>query len=137
MSFLQSCFIRKNTLELRKKLEDLGYNKSEFGSDLNNSIATTASNDKPSYTCIREQSFDDKNPHTTWGLKFRIDCDDNEELFLALAALRDDTDKNQYCIDSEGNWFLYNKTYIRLLSKTVVNWHKATVEEIIEHFKTK
>lgn len=135
--FTQACFIRKNTPELRKKLEDLGYKKSEFGSDLNNSIVTTVSNDKSSYTCIREQSFDDTNPHTTWGFKFRIDCGDNEELFLALAALRDDIDKNQYCIDSEGNWFLYNKTYIRLLSKTVVNWHKATVKEIIGHFKTK
>ena len=48
--FTQSCFIRKNTPELRKKLEDLGYNKSEFGSDLNNSIATTTSNDKPLYS---------------------------------------------------------------------------------------
>ena len=47
--------------------------------------------------------------------------------------MRNDTDKNQYCIDSEGNWFLYNKTYIRLLSKTDVNWHKATVKEIIGH----
>ena len=66
-----------------------------------------------------------------------FDCGTNEELFLALAALRDDTDKNQYCIDSEGNWFLYNKTYIRLLSKTDINWYKATVKEIIEYFKTK
>lgn len=136
MSFTQPCFIRKNTPELRKKLEDLGYNKSKFGNTLNNSIATTVSNDKSSYTCIKDQSFDDTNPHTTWGLKFRIDCGDNELLFLALAALRNDTDKNQYCIDSEGNWFLYNGTFVGLLSKTNVTWHKATVEELIEHFKT-
>ena len=43
--FTQSCFIRKNTPELRKKLEDLGYYKSDFGSDFNNSIATTVFNE--------------------------------------------------------------------------------------------
>ena len=28
-----------------------------------------------------------------------IDCGDNEELFFALTALRDDTDKNQWIIE--------------------------------------
>lgn len=146
--FTQSCFIRKNTPGLRKKLEDLGYKKSKFGSDLNNSIATTTSNDKPSYTCIREQSFEDTNPHTTWGFKFRIDCGDNEELFLALAALRDDTDENQWFICdidvykdiSKGEWF--KSTDISGGKRVGIQidpmyCHKATIEEIIEHFKTK
>lgn len=144
MSFTQACFIRKNTPELRKKLEDLGYNKSEFGNDLNNSIATTVSNNKPSYTCIKEQSFDDTNPHTTWGFKFRIDCGTNEELFLALASLRDDTDKNQYWICDKVSVTLgktyYPDDYIyyqydEFFDKQ--NWHKETVEEIVGHFKTK
>ena len=168
--FTQACFIRKNTPELRKKLEDLGYNKSVFGSDLNNSIATTISNDKPSYTCIREQSFDDTNPHTTWGFKFRIDCDDNEELFLALAALRDDSDYMQWFIHDvtktkrlhgcfgqvigmDGNytevvrreWILHeeNNNQISDFIKHTKSFgdepyvRKATVEEIVGHFKTK
>ena len=152
--FTQACFIRKNTPELRKKLEDLGYNKSEFGSDLNNSIATTVSNDKPSYTCIREQSFDDTNPHTTWGLKFRIDCDDNEDLFLALASLRDDNDVNQFfcyegkivvCVqDSSSTVTIYNDKFykVKLFDNKNIFFEvpfkkliKCTVEEIVEYFK--
>lgn len=173
--FTQSCFIRKNTPELRKKLEDLGYYKSDFGSDFNNSIATTVFNEyKSLYTCIREQSFDDTNPHTTWGLKFRIDCGTNEELFLTLASLRDDTDENQWFIfpktqtkkmsgcfgqvvGMDGHyqeiigydWIQYNMDDRNLSEKIEFGLsmccdeekkfipHKATVEEIIEHFKTK
>ena len=173
MSFMTNCFIRKNTLELRKKLEELGYKKSEFGSDLNNSIATSVSSDKPSYICIREQSFDDTNPHTTWGFKFRIDCGTNEELFIALAALRDDSDYMQwfifpktqtkrisgYCgqvVGMDGyyqeiigyEWIQYNMDDRKLSEKIESSLllcccddekkfipHKATVEEIIEHFK--
>ena len=154
--FTQACFIRKNTPELRKKLEDLGYNKSEFGCDLNNSIATTISNDKSTYTCIREQSFDDTNPHTTWGFKFRIDCDDNEELFLALASLRDDNDINQFfyyegkivvCVqDSSSTLNIYNDNFykVKLYDNKNIFFDvpfkkliKCTVEEIVGHFKTK
>jgi hypothetical protein len=154
--FTQACFIRKNTPELRKKLEDLGYKKSEFGSDLNNSIATTVSNDKQSYTCIREQSFDDTNPHTTWGFEFRIDCGDNEELFLALASLRDDNDVNQFfyyegkivvCVqDSSSTLNIYNdKLYkVKLFDNKNIFFEvpfkkliKCTAEEIVGHFKSK
>lgn len=141
--FTQSCFIRKNTPELRKKLEDLGYNKSEFGSDLNNSIATTVSNDKSTYTCIREQSFDDTNPHTTWGFKFRIDCGDNEELFLALASLRDDTDKNQWIIDEANECFGFEDSWMICDRDDMNNrcvythYRKASAKEIVGHFKTK
>jgi hypothetical protein len=138
--FTQSCFIRKNTPELRKKLEDLGYYKSDFGSDFNNSIATTVFNEyKSLYTCIREQSFDDTNPHTTWGLKFRIDCGTNEELFLALAALSDDDDYMQWFTDGE-KWYQNRQNDIEVIrygAGSPINFHKATVEEIIEHFKTK
>ena len=154
--FTQACFIRKNIPELRKKLEDLGYNKSEFGSDLNNSIATTVSNDKSSYTCIREQSFDDTNPHTTWGFKFRIDCGDNEDLFIALASLRDDNDVNQFfyydgkivvCVqDSSSTLNIYNDKFykVKLFDNKNIFFEvpfkkliKCTVEEIVGHFKTK
>ncbi len=71
-----------------------------------------------------------------------IDCGTNEELFLAIASLRNDTDKNQWFTDGD-KWILcpeikfstywtYNDVYIN--TDTV---HKATVNELIEHFKTK
>lgn len=81
MGFTQPCFIRKNTPELRKKLEELGYISHIF----NNNDANNIYVDKLG-TYI---SVDIENQ------PYYIDCGTNEELFLALAALRDDTDKNQ------------------------------------------
>ena len=73
-----------------------------------------------------------------------VDCGTNEELFLALAALRNDTDKNQWVIDEanecffgwENSWSICDKDD---MNERVVYTHyrKATVEEIIEHFKDK
>lgn len=71
-----------------------------------------------------------------------INCGFNEELFLAIAALRDDTDKNQWFTDGD-KWILCPEikfsTYwvyyhIDVNTDTV---HKATVNELIEHFKIK
>lgn len=63
-----------------------------------------------------------------------IDCGTNEDLFLALAALRDDTDKFQWFISPEGIWaYNTNNDSISVSPK----WRKATVNELIEHFKIK
>ena len=126
--FIRPCFIRKNTPELREKLEELGYinggKERTYGE--HDSLYCNGYFGRY-YECVQKPSRYEST----------IDCGTNEELFLTLAALRDDTSKNQHCIDSEGNWFLYNRTFVSLLSKTNVTWHKATVEEIIEHFKDK
>ena len=125
--FTQPCFIRKNTTELRKKLEELGYISHIF----NNNDANNLYVDKLG-TYI---SVDIENqPHY-------IDCGTNEELFLALAALRDDTDKNQWVIDEanecfgwEDSWMICDKDDMNERS-VYTHYRKATVEEIIEHFK--
>ena len=69
-----------------------------------------------------------------------IDCGDNEELFLALAALRDDTDKNQWIIDEanecfgdDDSWMICDKDDMNDRA-VYTHYRKATVEEIIEHF---
>lgn len=168
MAFKQPCFIRKNTPELRKKLEELGYTPNSyecFWDDDNRYLITF----------ISPTGFDG------FGLcitdccilynKSYIDCGDNEDLFLALAALRDDSDYMQ--------WFVSLITRTKRLSgcfgqvigmdghyKEIVGYewhkhenkdnalteklnamiqmevedmeflpHKATVEELIEHFK--
>lgn len=78
-------------------------------------------------------------------LRFEINCETNEELFLAIAALRDDSDKYQYFVtEEEMHWlnqntwmpvgsfiFSYVDNYTDIDSKV----HKATVEELISHFK--
>ena len=138
MSFIQHCFIRKNTPELRKKLEELGYKPSYpiflYPEGFKHIAACNFFGSK--YYGVSDDEIS-HHGEIKDAIKNRgmIDCGENEDFFLAIAALRDDTDKNQYCIDSEGNWFLYNRTYVRLLSKTNVSWHKATLQELIEHFK--
>ena len=68
-----------------------------------------------------------------------IDCDNNDKLFLAIAALRDDNNDYQWFIwtddDDDGDKW---KQYIP--AQYWENWwwfevRKATLEELIEHFK--
>ena len=131
--FTQSCFIRKNTSELRNKLEELGYTTSTICKDGN--IATSSILGK--YSIISDWQLNNTNPHITWNNGHRIDCGENEELLLAIAALRDDSDYMQWFTDGE-QW-LQNKQndieVIRSCEDNPINFHKATVEELIEHFK--
>ena len=75
-----------------------------------------------------------------------IDCGTNEELFIALAALRDDTDVNQWFVMdveeyiniNQGDWFVAtDRTKGKHIGTQIdpMYCHKATIEEIIEHFK--
>ena len=131
--FTQSCFIRKNTSELRNKLEELGYTTSTICKGGN--IATSSILGK--YSIISDWQLNNTNPHITWNNGHRIDCGENEELLLAIAALRDDSDYMQWFTDGE-KW-LQNKQndieVIRYGEDNLINFHKATVEELIEHFK--
>jgi hypothetical protein len=143
MAFKQPCFIRKNTPELRKKLEELGYEANSyecFWDDENRYIITTiGSNGFAFYTlCI-------KNCCILENKEF-IDCGDNEELFIAIASLRDDSDINQWFVMdveeymniNQGDWFIAtDRTKGKHIGTQIdpMYCHKATVEEIIEHFK--
>lgn len=75
-----------------------------------------------------------------------IDCGINEDLFLAIASLRDDSDVGQwFVIDTEaytdinkGDWFKSTDVNGKYHVGTKIDplyCHKATVSEIIEHFK--
>lgn len=145
--FTTPCFIRKNTPELRKKLEELGYTNGAWESP---------HFEYPYLKCFPNRKFglfkgkgfyitedDYRCDGKQWTYnppKEYIDCADNEELFLALAALRDDTDKWQLFvfdgIDVPDYFLQKGDMWICSLDKHLVeNCHKATVEEIIEHFK--
>lgn len=145
MGFTTPCFIRKNTPELRRGLKELGYFNNSPQWTNNCSIIWAYQYpmkgfDTPNY--VIADSFDlpfDK--HSALCGKF-IDCGANEELFLAIAALRDDTDKYQWFTDGDkwimcpaikfSSYWVYNDIDVNI--DTV---HKATVDELIEHFKTK
>ena len=139
--FTQPCFIRKNTPELRKKLEELGYNRyplwmADWSDDDSRYVYLVT--DVLYYTYPQEPTNPKNGEY--------IDCGTNEELFLALAALRDDTDINQWFIMdcdvylhiNKGDWFISTDRNKGKHIGTQIDpmyCHKATVEEIIEHCK--
>lgn len=134
--FTQPCFIRKNSKELQERVYRLGGRSGNciWESEFNTLLVA----DKDHFRC-----YDDEWGNADSLVKGGcIDCGTNEQLFLALAALRDDSDKNQWFTDGD-NWVLcedikfstywvYNDLNINL--DTI---HKATPKELIEHFKEK
>ena len=133
MGFTTAAFIRRNTPELRKKLEELGYRLS--GAELNEDLCIFT---EPEYGLYSVEFFSNiPHPDETDS----VDCGTNEELFLAIAALRDDRDDNQWFTDGN-DWFLcrYLKVGMHYQDMPEIlfeKWYKATVEELIEHFKEK
>lgn len=64
-----------------------------------------------------------------------INCRDNTNMFLAIAALRDDTDDFQW-LTNDNHTYWERKEPIYLPSKYMqLEGHKATLEEIIENYK--
>ena len=116
--FTEKCFIRKNTKELQDKLSDLGY-----------------------------ASYHDSE-RSSDGTYYGIDCGDNEKLFLAIAALRDDSDKDQLffnngdtdckypieCIHDEFHMFSIDPDTCECIDHTD-EYHKGTPNELQKHFK--
>lgn len=126
MGFTTPCFIRKSPYKLMYRLNELGYRL--FGCELNEDLCIFT---EPEYRLYSVEFFSNiPHPDETDS----IDCGTNEDLFLALAALRDDTDKFQWFISPEGIW-AYNKNNDSI--SVSPKWRKATVYELIEHFKTK
>lgn len=142
--FTTPCFIRKNTQEIRNKLEKLGYYKNSPKWTDDCSIIWTYQYpvkgfDTPNY--VIADSFDIPFDKVSVLRGKFIDCGTNEDLFLAIAALRDDTDKYQWFTDGD-LWFkcgdeVCNETIEYYLNKYGRKIHKATVNELIEHFKIK
>ena len=149
-TFTSSCFIRKNTSELRAKLVKMGHTICPC-CEFDNADWLKVSCNPGLYRSVHGVGYTDETYHQTQKEIFNdfltttkfIDCGENEELFLALAALRDDTDKNQYFICTktytDGFDITHDKGYFaKCLTDNISSqkyWRKATVEELIEHFK--
>lgn len=134
--FTASCFIKKNTPELINKLIDLGYVKALFDEEYTKSDAYGLIVDQGDIAPL-EHAMQEMELMFTYNF---VDCGENEDLFLALAALRDDTDKWQLFIfdgiDVPDYFLQKGDMWICSLDNHLVkNCHKATVEEIIEYFK--
>lgn len=127
------CFIRRSTKELTNELKKFGSRHGRMLWYLPNTLLVA---DASQYWCT-----DDERGHAEDLVKQGyIDCGENEELFLALAALRNDTDKNQWITDIPGHWekctFDDGQKFIFFsYSLSNVNAHKATWKELLKHFK--
>jgi hypothetical protein len=115
MGFTTSCFIRKNSKELQNKLADIGYKFTCFPSG----DALITENER-SLAYIEKLS---NVPY--YGIE--EDCGTNEELFLAIAALRDDSVIYQWFTDGE-KW--HKRVVFMKKCDRYLAWGKAeTVEE--------
>lgn len=138
--FTQECFIRNNTKSLRYKLEKLGYKKSVFFQGDLPFIYVGDSNTLGAE--YNEANYD--APILFHTNNSKIDCGTNEELFLAIAALRDNSDYMQWFVsDATAYWLQHRPCFDDDPNKdnaySVIRkdkWHKATIEELIEHFRT-
>lgn len=147
--YINPCFIRKNTPELIKKLEKIG-------------LVPMNSDD----TTLDNHNYDGKGSHRKiedgraiityssnhYGIvydidsvvkKNRIDCKYNENLFLAIAALRDDSDKNQWFVDKTNSvWWLcgcdtFKEEFNTFNDEPYLNvedFRKASIDELKNHF---
>ena len=138
--FTQKCCIRKNTAKLFNKLTDLGYKHQQCIIKPCRDLLVV---NNGYYSINFPYGKDDKD---------FIDCKDNEELFLAIAALRDDSDKNQWFVHNnkvfgDSGWEFCKDDKFQMIfyageiedneyfTDATDKFHKATVEELIEHFK--
>jgi hypothetical protein len=149
MAFITPCFIRKNTSELRKKLEELGYKP--FGSvkyEWDTGWGLSTDNRLGEFESFDNNGLENIIKCESPDYEDSIDCETNEELFIAIASLRDDSDVNQWFVMdveiymgiNQGDWFIATDRNKGKHIGTQIDpmyCHKATVEEIIEHFNKK
>lgn len=132
MGFTTAAFIRRNTSELRKKLERLGYYLHPECID----------DDRGNYLFVNREYYLNRPLGYSEELSRSIDCGTNESLFLALASLRNDSDIHQWFTDGE-KWVISDihsllelKEYFQLIKFDYSKTHKATAEELIKHFNS-
>lgn len=136
--FTCSCFIRKNTPEIRQRLEEFGWKHLYNGQPVADDTDTLCTRINIGGLTYYVDTYHDS------GLMYEIkhsaiDCGTDEELFFALAALNDTDDKDQWFTDS------YNWEFCTGVDFMMEDWqheypslyedyHKATPEELLQHF---
>ena len=139
--FTTKCFIRKNTPELRDKLGKMGYRVCRCTEE---TTAVYLMAGRGDIHAVHDESVDIFEDEVKSGTCKLIDCGDNEFLFIALAAMRDDTDNDQlftngidWAIKREAarNLGLPGFEYLSFPLDMDTPLHKATKEEIMEQFK--
>jgi hypothetical protein len=143
MGKLDFCFIRKNTHEIQERLKKLGVPQNDFDEGNRPWIA---------YNHGLWISVDEGHDRLFRG---DIDCGDSEDLFFALITYNKDIDRNQwffstgwtmgpenipipdkwvYCNQDTLEHFAFVNNSPNSYSREI--WKKATIEELIQHFKS-
>lgn len=140
--FTTKCFIRKNTPELRGKLKKMGYRVCHCAEETTAVYLMTRHVD---IHAVHDESVDIFEDEVKSGTCKLIDCGDDELLFLALAAMRDDTDNDQLFTNGI-DWAIKRKAarnlglpgfeYLSFPRDVDTPLHKATKEEILNFFQT-
>ena len=139
MAFIQPCRINLNNEDIKNKLLELSYNNDWYHLLKCYGIGTIIDNNgKGSFYGI----CDEQDIHNN-----QYDCETNVELFLALAALKDNTDLNQWMIClfdhidpdnnieyKKGQWRIADRKKMKKINRQDA-WIKASIDEIINHFK--
>lgn len=146
MSFTTPCFIRLNTNLIRDNLYNLGYTHIYREDDNHRDFILCY---EGNFYLHYKNNYVMNHGHPL-KKKGSIDCGTSTQLFLAIAALNDDTDYMQWFTNGEDfilcdrdDWVdmysvlcsgvspIYIKSYMKKLDK----YHKATVPELIDHLK--
>lgn len=131
MGFTTSCFIRKNTPELREYLKKLGIRPFLCNEELNAIGANIKVHNGmvSAFTCSDSLNNCDE----------LVDCGTNEGLFRAIAALRDDTDAEQWWVFDQDLPPIFKKGDFKIGHSIRCSpiCHLATVEELKEFFNNK
>lgn len=135
MKFTTPCFVRVEDAEKRK---ELAVWLSSIGRYV--SPAVTSSDYHKDWVIVTEPYDPDLDGYVgIWAKTPKspafIDCGENIELFKALAAMNDENYNEQYFVtELAGSSYCVHKNRNTNLDYSLV-CRKATVEEIIEHFK--
>lgn len=142
MKFTTPCFVRVEDAEKRK---ELAVWLSSIGRYV--SPAVTSSDDHKDWVIVTEPYDPDLDGYVgIWAETPKspafIDCGENIELFKALAAMNDENDREQWYVCKKGkneDAFFLKCTITNITEWYYLRWYyicrKATVEEIIGHFK--
>ena len=141
MAFIQPCFIRKNTPELRKRLEELGYKP--FGSvkyEWDTGWGLSTDNRLGEFESFDNNGLENIIKCEPPDYEDSIDCGTNEELFIAIASMTDNEYGlcDYYIVTIDNPRYVKGSIHRALPISSVIHpsfYRKATVEELIEHFK--
>lgn len=136
--FLFPVYIKRNDREIKDLLEDMGYVASDFYNEAEPYIFTSGHRYYTTSVDVKDDCIG-----CNYG-PYGIICTGNLEMFMAIAALTDDNDLNQWFI-SENNeqWFICDYVSLDEMKRNtgnhmtgyyLKNARKATLKEIIEKF---